>query len=125
MHKAIAPSSTSLPSIPASYSPDSTSAPNIWSSLTSRLSASTFPNRQKILNQKTFVLTGSYCRFYNIATHDGMGIGFYLTGRSAHNIISNCDAYNNFDSVNISVNNGGNSDGFGCHVSANCEGKRF
>lgn len=68
---------------------------------------------------------GSYCRFDNIATHDGMGIGFYLTGRSAHNIISNCDAYNNFDSVNISVNNGGNSDGFGCHVSANCEGNVF
>lgn len=68
---------------------------------------------------------GSYCRFDNIATHDGMGIGFYLTGRSAHNIISHCDAYNNFDSVNISVNNGGNSDGFGCHVSANCEGNVF
>ena len=68
---------------------------------------------------------GSYCRFDNIATHDGMGIGFYLTGRSAHNTISNCDAYNNFDSVNISVNNGGNSDGFGCHVSANCEGNVF
>lgn len=68
---------------------------------------------------------GSYCRFDNIATHDGMGIGFYLTGRSAHNTISNCDAYNNFDSINISVNNGGNSDGFGCHVSANCEGNVF
>ena len=68
---------------------------------------------------------GSYCRFDNIATHDGMGIGFYLTGRSAHNTISNCDAYNNFESVNISVNNGGNSDGFGCHVSANCEGNVF
>lgn len=68
---------------------------------------------------------GSYCRFDNIATHDGMGIGFYLTGRSAHNTISNCDAYNNFDAINISVNNGGNSDGFGCHVSANCEGNVF
>lgn len=68
---------------------------------------------------------GSHCKLYHIAAHDGMGIGFYLTGRSAHNIISNCDAYNNFDSVNISVNNGGNSDGFGCHVSANCEGNVF
>ena len=68
---------------------------------------------------------GSYCRFYHIAAHDGMGIGFYLTGRSSHNTISNCDAYNNFDSINISVNNGGNSDGFGCHVSANCEGNVF
>ena len=68
---------------------------------------------------------GSYCRFSNIATHDGMGIGFYLTGRSDHNTISNCDAYNNFDAINISVNNGGNCDGFGCHVSANCEGNVF
>ena len=68
---------------------------------------------------------GSYCKLYHIAAHDGMGIGFYLTGRSDHNTISNCDAYNNFDSVNISVNNGGNSDGFGCHVSANCEGNVF
>lgn len=68
---------------------------------------------------------GKNCIFYNIAAHDGMGIGFYITGSSANNTLSNCDAYNNFDSVNQSVNNGGNSDGFGCHVSANCEGNRF
>lgn len=68
---------------------------------------------------------GKNCIFYNIAAHDGMGIGFYITGSSANNTLSNCDAYNNFDSVNLSVNNGGNSDGFGCHVSANCEGNRF
>lgn len=68
---------------------------------------------------------GSYCTLTNIAAHDGMGIGFYLTGKSAHNTLVNCDAYNNFDSVNISVNNGGNSDGFGCHVSAGYEGNKF
>ncbi len=68
---------------------------------------------------------GKNCIFNNIAAHDGMGIGFYITGSSANNTLSNCDAYNNFDSVNQSVNNGGNSDGFGCHVSANCEGNRF
>lgn len=68
---------------------------------------------------------GKNCIFYNIAAHDGMGIGFYITGSSANNTLSNCDAYNNFDSINQSVNNGGNSDGFGCHVSANCEGNRF
>ena len=54
-----------------------------------------------------------------------MGVGFYITGRSTHNAILNCDAYNNFDSVNITINNGGNSDGFGCHVYANCEGNKF
>ncbi len=68
---------------------------------------------------------GSYCTFDHIAAHDGMGIGFYITGKSAHNTLTNCDAYNNFDSVNIAVNNGGNSDGFGCHVSAGCEGNNF
>lgn len=68
---------------------------------------------------------GSYCTFDYIAAHNGMGIGFYITGKSAHNTITNCDAYNNFDSANIAVNNGGNSDGFGCHVSTGCEGNTF
>lgn len=68
---------------------------------------------------------GSHCTFEYIAAHDGMGIGFYLTGRSDYNVLTNCDAYNNFDSVNISVNNGGNSDGFGCHVAAGYNGNKF
>lgn len=68
---------------------------------------------------------GSHCTFENIAAHDGMGIGFYLTGKSAYNVLTNCDAYNNFDSNNIEVNNGGNSDGFGCHVNTNCPGNKF
>lgn len=63
------------------------------------------------------VTNGSYCTFDNLATHDGMGIGFYLTKASHHNLFLNCDSYNNYDSV--SENGlGGQNDGFGCHVSA-------
>lgn len=67
----------------------------------------------------------SHCTFRYIAAHDGMGIGFYLTGKSAYNEVVDCDAYNNFDSVNCKLNNGGNNDGFGCHVAVGCEGNRF
>ena len=61
------------------------------------------------------VTDGSYNTFENIACHDGMGIGFYLTRRSHHNLFVNCDGYNNYDPV--SENGiGGQNDGFGCHV---------
>ena len=56
----------------------------------------------------------SHCLLENIAAHDGMGIGFYLHGRSGSNTFLNCDAYNNYDSVSEG-GKGGNSDGFGCH----------
>lgn len=56
----------------------------------------------------------SHCWLENIAAHDGMGIGFYLHGRSGSNTFLNCDAYNNYDSVSEG-GKGGNSDGFGCH----------
>jgi Right handed beta helix region len=56
---------------------------------------------------------GSYNTYENLKMHDGMGIGFYLT-KGGHNLILNCDAYNNWD--NVSENKlGGNTDGFGCH----------
>lgn len=45
--------------------------------------------------------------------HDGMANGFYLT-RGGNNLILNCDAYNNWDSVS-EAKTGGNTDGFGCH----------
>lgn len=61
------------------------------------------------------VTDGSYNTFENIACHDGMGIGFYLTRRSHHNLFVNCDGYNNYDSVSES-GKGGQNDGFGCHV---------
>jgi hypothetical protein len=56
---------------------------------------------------------GSYNTYDNLKMHDGMGIGFYLT-KGGHNLILNCDAYNNWD--NVSENKlGGNTDGFGSH----------
>lgn len=45
--------------------------------------------------------------------HDGMAIGFYLT-KGANNLVLNCDAYNNWDSVS-ELGRGGNVDGFGFH----------
>jgi pectate lyase len=58
-----------------------------------------------------FRITGSNNRFEQLAMHDGMGIGWYLTA-GANNLVLNCDAYNNrgLDSGSL-----GNIDGFGCH----------
>jgi hypothetical protein len=57
------------------------------------------------------VLGGNRNRFEQLALHDGMGIGWYLTS-GAGNLVLNCDAYNNrgLDSGSI-----GNIDGFGVH----------
>jgi pectate lyase len=54
---------------------------------------------------------GNRNRFEQLAMHDGMGIGWYLTA-GASNLVLNCDAYNNrgLDSYSL-----GNIDGFGCH----------
>ncbi|HUJ11530.1 MAG TPA: pectate lyase [Verrucomicrobiae bacterium] len=54
---------------------------------------------------------GNNNHFEQLAMHDGMGIGWYLTG-GASNLVLNCDAYNNrgLDSGSL-----GNIDGFGCH----------
>jgi len=51
--------------------------------------------------------------YEHIAMHDGMSIGFYLT-KGVNNLVLNCDAYNNFDSVSDG-GKGGNVDGFGGH----------
>lgn len=56
---------------------------------------------------------GSNNIFEQCVMHDGMGIGFYLTGGS-NNLVLNCDAYRNWDSVSQS-GRGGNVDGFGGH----------
>ena len=45
--------------------------------------------------------------------HDGMAIGFYLT-KGSNNLVLNCDAYRNWDSVSEN-GAGGNTDGFGFH----------
>ena len=55
-----------------------------------------------------------------LAMHDGMAIGFYLN-RGGNNLILNCDAYNNWDSVSEN-HRGGNTDGFGCHPHMQGEG---
>jgi pectate lyase len=60
---------------------------------------------------ESFRVTGSRNRFERLAMHDGMGIGWYLTGGSS-NLVLNCDAYNNRGLDSWSV---GNIDGFGCH----------
>ena len=60
------------------------------------------------------IFNASHNILENISAHDGMGIGFYLIKKCAHNYFINCDAYNNFDTVSEN-GKGGNSDGFGCH----------
>lgn len=66
---------------------------------------------------------GSHNIIEDIAIHDGMSIGVYMT-KGADNLVINCDAYNNFDSVSEG-GRGGNSDGFGCHVRAQDTGNVF
>ena len=56
---------------------------------------------------------GSNNIYEQLSMHDGMAIGFYLT-RGGGNLVLNCDAYNNWDSVSADML-GGNVDGFGCH----------
>lgn len=60
------------------------------------------------------VAGGNRNRFEQLAMHDGMGIGWYLTSGQS-NLVVNCDAYNNrgLDSYSI-----GNIDGFGAHPSS-------
>ena len=66
---------------------------------------------------------GSNNIYEQLSMHDGMAIGFYLLSGS-NNLILNCDAYRNFDSV--SENGlGGNTDGFGCHPAAGSKGNVF
>ena len=57
---------------------------------------------------------GSHCIVENIAMHDGMAIGYYQK-RGSHNLVVDCDAYNNYDDYSEGPY-GGNVDGFGCHV---------
>lgn len=62
--------------------------------------------------------------YENIAMHDGMAIGFYLT-RGMNNLVLNCDAYSNYDDYSEGTY-GGNVDGFGGHVrSAGSTGNVF
>ncbi len=56
---------------------------------------------------------GSNNIYEQCVMRDGMAIGFYLT-KGANNLVLNCDAFNNWDSVSES-GRGGNVDGFGFH----------
>jgi len=56
---------------------------------------------------------GSNNIYERLSMHDGMAIGFYLT-KGANNLVLNCDAYRNWDSVSEG-GRGGNVDGFGFH----------
>lgn len=66
---------------------------------------------------------GSNNIYEQLSMHDGMAIGFYLLSGSS-NLILNCDAYRNFDSVSEN-GRGGNTDGFGCHPAAGSKGNVF
>lgn len=66
---------------------------------------------------------GSNNIYEQLSMHDGMAIGFYLLSGS-DNLILNCDAYRNFDSVSENKR-GGNTDGFGCHPAAGSKGNVF
>lgn len=51
-----------------------------------------------------------------LTMRDGMAIGFYLT-QGSNNLVLNCDAYNNYDTVSDG-GRGGNVDGFGGHTTS-------
>ncbi|MEN3323222.1 T9SS type A sorting domain-containing protein [Mariniflexile soesokkakense] len=61
-----------------------------------------------------FEIQGSNNTLENISMHNNMAIGVYIL-RGSNNLILNCDAYENWDSVSQG-GTGGNVDGFGCHV---------
>jgi hypothetical protein len=61
-----------------------------------------------------FEIQGSNNTLEQIKMHDGMAIGVYML-KGSNNLILNCDAYYNYDSVSES-GTGGNTDGFGFHL---------
>jgi hypothetical protein len=56
---------------------------------------------------------GNYNIYEQCVMRDGQAIGFYLI-RGSHNLVLNCDAYNNWDYTS-QTGRGGNVDGFGFH----------
>jgi len=68
------------------------------------------------------------CLIENCRAYESEGIGFYIHGTSKGNLIQDCDAFDNMDHTNRlsdGIYAGENNDGFGCHVSKDCEGNRF
>ena len=66
---------------------------------------------------------GCHNIYENLSMHNGMGIGFYLV-RGSDNLVLNCDAYENYDSVSEG-GKGGNVDGFGGHPNSTGTGNVF
>jgi hypothetical protein len=66
---------------------------------------------------------GSNNIYEQLSMHDGMAIGFYLT-KGSNNLVMNCDAYRNWDSVSES-GVGGNTDGFGFHPAKTGTGNKI
>ncbi|MGQ7945476.1 right-handed parallel beta-helix repeat-containing protein [Flavobacterium sp. WC2509] len=61
-----------------------------------------------------FEIQGSNNTLEQIKMHDNMAIGVYMI-KGSNNLILNCDAYRNYDSVSEG-GTGGNTDGFGFHL---------
>jgi len=68
------------------------------------------------------IQNGSGNTLERLVLRDGMGIGVYLIGNSANNLVLNCDAYNNRGLDSLSM---GNVDGFGSHTTALGTGNVF
>lgn len=69
---------------------------------------------KKHTQSECFEVRGSNNTLEQLRMHDNMAIGVYMLSGS-NNLVLNCDAYNNYDSVSEG-GKGGNSDGFGCHL---------
>lgn len=68
------------------------------------------------------ISNGHRNRLERLTLRDGMGVGVYVIGSSADNLVLNCDAYNNAGLDRVSI---GNVDGFGCHTRAEGTGNVF
>lgn len=66
---------------------------------------------------------GSENLYERLSVHDGMAIGFWI-GAGRNNLVLNCDAYRNYDSVS-ETGRGGNTDGFGYHGHKGSTGNIF
>lgn len=69
---------------------------------------------KKHTQSECFEVRGSNNTLEQLNMHDNMAIGVYMLSGS-DNLIVNCDAYNNWDSVSEG-GKGGNTDGFGAHL---------
>lgn len=69
---------------------------------------------KKHTQSECFEVRGSNNTLEQLNMHDNMAIGVYMLSGS-NNLVLNCDAYNNYDSVSEG-GKGGNTDGFGAHL---------